>query len=253
MAELKETVSAYLMEHEGVTSYVYLDHYGNLTYGIGHNVGSITKDETLKKMKAMALYRDGEKPGSSEALKESDIEKSYYDMRSFYDTNKKYNEQSKKDVLNYKHSYYQNTYKIKVSEDLVKEEFNRNVDTAVSDAKKVFSNFGNLPQSAQSALTQLSFAMGYPNLKKFATVDTDFKALIEANKMKEAALLIDKVKAWNGKRKEDVKALLTKNLAAPLPPSTPTPAPKSTPTPTTTPKQKKLPGLNNFFNKKLKR
>ncbi len=251
MAELKETVSAYLMEHEGVTSYVYLDHYGNLTYGIGHNVGSITKEETLKKMKAMALYRDGLKPGSSEALSTSDIEKAYNDLRNFFETNKKYNEQSKKDVLNYKHSYYQNTYKIKVSEDLVKEEFNRNVDTAISDAKRVFSNFDQLPQTAQSALTQLSFAMGGPNLKKFATGKSNFKQLIETNELKGAAKVIDSVKAWNGKRKEDVKALLTKNLAAPLPPSTPPPMPKPTPKPT--PQQRALPKPKSMFNKKLKR
>lgn len=248
MAELKEAVSAYLMQHEGITSYVYLDHYGNLTYGVGHNVGSITKDETLKKMKAMALYKDGTKSTDSVALTDLEVERSYNDLKNFFEKNKKFNENSKKDELNYKHSYYQNTYKIKVSEDLVKKEFERNVDTAISDAKRNFKNFDQLPLDARIALTDISFALGASKLKGYPKL----KQYVESNDLKNAANEVT-IRGWNGSRTQEVKALLGNTLAAPLPPSTPTPTTAPKPTPTPAPKQKKLPGLDNFFTNKLKR
>ncbi len=221
LTELMKTVMPIIVEHEGSTSYIYLDHLGNVTYGVGHNIGKITDPDTLRKMKAMVLYRDGEKATSNVALTDLEEERFYYQLKGFFEKNKKLKEGSTIPEINYPYVYYQNQYKIKVSETAAKEAFQRDVKVAIDDARYYFKNFDQLPLSARAALTELSFALGANKLPQYK----ELKQLVQSCDLKAAANEIG-VRGWSGKRNADVKALLSKNLAVPLPNSCPPPKPK---------------------------
>jgi len=192
--------------HEGFTTHLYLDIYGNLTYGVGHNLGHINSPSTLDKVKKLTLHKEGK------LIETKEIESFIAELSNFYEENKKTVEVKQgvtKEVLNYKHSYYMNRFKIHVNEEVVKDKLKINVESAITDANIVFPNFKSLNASVQEALCIMAFGMGRPKLIKFVKNDTQFLKYIQEGKMKDAAALIDKIIGWPADRKKHVKKLLT--------------------------------------------
>ena len=54
-----------------------------------------------------------------------------------------------------------------VSEDRVNECFAKDVETVLSECKKLYSNFELLPEEVQLIIANMMFNMGYPRLSKF--------------------------------------------------------------------------------------
>jgi len=54
-----------------------------------------------------------------------------------------------------------------VSEDRVNECFANDVETVLSECKKLYSNFELLPEEVQLIIANMMFNMGYPRLSKF--------------------------------------------------------------------------------------
>ena len=54
-----------------------------------------------------------------------------------------------------------------VSEDRVKEAFNSDIETVLSDCNKLYEDFDDLPEEAQQIIANMMFNLGYPRLSKF--------------------------------------------------------------------------------------
>ena len=54
-----------------------------------------------------------------------------------------------------------------IHEDRVNEAFDKDVSVMVDEAKKIFSDFDNLPEEAQQVIVNMTFNMGRPRLSKF--------------------------------------------------------------------------------------
>ena len=68
--------------------------------------------------------------------------------------------------------------------DRVNEAFDKDVSVMVDEAKKIFSDFDNLPEEAQQVIVNMTFNMGRPRLSKFKK----FIAGIEAGDWEKAAV-----------------------------------------------------------------
>ena len=71
-----------------------------------------------------------------------------------------------------------------IHEDRVNEAFDKNVSVMVDEAKKIFSDFDNLPEEAQQVIVNMTFNMGRPRLSKFKK----FIAGVEASDWEKAAV-----------------------------------------------------------------
>ena len=71
-----------------------------------------------------------------------------------------------------------------ISEDRVNEAFDKDVSVMVDEAKKIFSDFDNLPEEAQQVIVNMTFNMGRPRLSKFKK----FIAGVEAGDWEKAAV-----------------------------------------------------------------
>ena len=54
-----------------------------------------------------------------------------------------------------------------VSDDRVKEAFETDVQTVLSDCERLYEEFGSLPEEAQQVIANMMFNMGRPRLSKF--------------------------------------------------------------------------------------
>ena len=70
-----------------------------------------------------------------------------------------------------------------VSEDRVKEAFNSDIETVLSDCNKLYEDFDDLPEEAQRVIANMMFNLGYPRLSKFVGM----KAGVDAKSWNEAA------------------------------------------------------------------
>ncbi len=70
-----------------------------------------------------------------------------------------------------------------VSEDRVKEAFNSDIETVLSDCNKLYEDFDDLPEEAQRVIANMMFNLGYPRLSKFVGM----KAGVDAKNWNEAA------------------------------------------------------------------
>ena len=68
--------------------------------------------------------------------------------------------------------------------DRVNEAFDKDVSVMVDEAKKIFSDFDNLPEEAQQVIVNMTFNMGRPRLSKFKK----FIAGVEASDWEKAAV-----------------------------------------------------------------
>ena len=71
-----------------------------------------------------------------------------------------------------------------IHEDRVNEAFDKDVSVMVDEAKKIFSDFDNLPEEAQQVIVNMTFNMGRPRLSKFKK----FIAGVEAGDWEKAAV-----------------------------------------------------------------
>lgn len=72
----------------------------------------------------------------------------------------------------------------KITEARVTELFMKDIETSVSDAKKLFSNFDSCSDNVQRVLVNMMFNLGYTRFSKFK----NFKAAIESKNWKQAAI-----------------------------------------------------------------
>ena len=70
-----------------------------------------------------------------------------------------------------------------VSEDRVREAFNSDIETVLSDCNKLYEDFDDLPEEAQRVIANMMFNLGYPRLSKFVGM----KAGVDAKSWNEAA------------------------------------------------------------------
>tara|TARA_B100000029_G_scaffold218280_1_gene216121 strand:+ start:2403 stop:2846 length:444 start_codon:yes stop_codon:yes gene_type:complete len=70
-----------------------------------------------------------------------------------------------------------------VSEDRVREAFNSDIETVLSDCNKLYEDFDDLPEEAQRVIANMMFNLGYPRLSKFVGM----KAGVDAKNWNEAA------------------------------------------------------------------
>ena len=54
-----------------------------------------------------------------------------------------------------------------VSEDIVKEAFNSDIESVLSDCERLYEDFGDLPEEVQLIIANMMFNMGYTRLSKF--------------------------------------------------------------------------------------
>lgn len=71
----------------------------------------------------------------------------------------------------------------KVSEERVNEVFEKDVQKMISEAKKLFPNFDDLPEEAQQVIVNMTFNMGRPRLSNFKK----FIAYINESKWEDAS------------------------------------------------------------------
>lgn len=71
-----------------------------------------------------------------------------------------------------------------VSEDRVKECFEKDLDTAISECEKLYENWNDFPGEVQEVLVNMMFNMGRPRLSQFK----NFKAALDEGDWKKAAV-----------------------------------------------------------------
>ena len=56
---------------------------------------------------------------------------------------------------------------VEISEERVKEAFNSDIETVLSDCERLYEDFGDLPEEVQLIIANMMFNLGYTRLSKF--------------------------------------------------------------------------------------
>lgn len=118
---------------------------------------------------------------------------------------------SAKSLINAVGANYSNILagKEKLTNDQIYKLFNLDVQTAINDARKIFSNFNSLPNDIQKVLVDMSFNLGYSKLSGFIKLKTAIENLDFVTAAKEM-----KNSKWYtqvGNRSIELVNLMTKN------------------------------------------
>ena len=65
------------------------------------------------------------------------------------------------------HGFGKTSVGTEVSEERVKEAFNSDIETVLSDCERLYEDFGDLPEEVQLIIANMMFNLGYPRLSKF--------------------------------------------------------------------------------------
>lgn len=153
---LKEKAAKYIEKHEGNYSYMYLDHKGLVTVGIGHYLPNAA-DAMCRPFRNKKTLQPAT-PQQIEAEWQKLKDMNSLNRRAIYFKDKTELELSGPDVE-----------KLFLSEDLEKK-------IPLSRLEKEIPGFKEAPESAKIALWDMAFALGIGGLKKFTKLQAAVKA-----------------------------------------------------------------------------